>query len=146
MDHGEDARHLCRPREDHQGLLFGEPDDGAASANMSKSARKIALVNIDCDLYEFAVPVFDFIDPLLQEGAVIYVDDLFAGYKGHPAQGRRARLSRMAEALALEARAPSRHRLVGPFLHRLSGQSRASTARCDPCKTIRAAASGIFRS
>jgi hypothetical protein len=51
------------------------------------SARKIALVNIDCDLYESAVPVFDFIDPLLQDGAVIYVDDLFAGYKGHPHKG-----------------------------------------------------------
>jgi len=51
------------------------------------SARKIALVNIDCDLYESAMPVFDFIDPLLQDGAVIYIDDLFAGYKGHPHKG-----------------------------------------------------------
>lgn len=48
---------------------------------------KIALVNIDCDLYESAVPVFDFIDPLLQEGSVIYLDDLFAGYKGNPNKG-----------------------------------------------------------
>lgn len=48
---------------------------------------KIALVNIDCDLYESAVPVFEFIDPLLQEGAVIYIDDLFAGYKGNPNKG-----------------------------------------------------------
>jgi Macrocin-O-methyltransferase (TylF) len=51
------------------------------------SGRKIALVNIDCDLYESAVPVFNFIDPLLQEGTVIYVDDLFAGYKGSPKKG-----------------------------------------------------------
>ncbi len=51
------------------------------------SGRKISLVNIDCDLYESAVPVFEFIDPLLQEGAVIYVDDLFAGYKGSPRKG-----------------------------------------------------------
>ena len=51
------------------------------------AARKTALVNIDCDLYESAVPVFEFIDPLLQEGAVIYVDDLFAGHKGHPHKG-----------------------------------------------------------
>ena len=49
--------------------------------------NKIALVNIDCDLYESAVPVFDFIDPLLQEGAVLYVDDLFAGHKGSPLKG-----------------------------------------------------------
>ncbi|MGO9397879.1 MAG: TylF/MycF/NovP-related O-methyltransferase [Xanthobacteraceae bacterium] len=52
-----------------------------------ESARKIALVNIDCDLYESAVPVFKFIDPLLQEGAVVYVDDLFAGHKGNPHKG-----------------------------------------------------------
>jgi hypothetical protein len=51
------------------------------------SGSKIALVNIDCDLYESAVPVFEFIDPLLQDGAVIYIDDLFAGYKGNPNKG-----------------------------------------------------------
>ena len=33
--------------------------------------NKIALVNVDCDLYESAVPVFRFIEPLLQEGAVL---------------------------------------------------------------------------
>jgi hypothetical protein len=48
---------------------------------------KIALVNIDCDLYESAVPVFEFIDPLLQEGSVIYVDDMLAGHKGNPNRG-----------------------------------------------------------
>lgn len=51
------------------------------------SGRKIALVNIDCDLYESAVPVFEFIEPLLQEGALIYMDDLFCGYKGSPHKG-----------------------------------------------------------
>jgi hypothetical protein len=51
------------------------------------SGRKAMLVNIDCDLYESAVPVFRFIDPLLQEGTVLYIDDLFAGYKGSPAKG-----------------------------------------------------------
>ncbi len=51
----------------------------ARQAEYVKSARKIALVNVDCDLYESAVPAFDFIEPLLQEGAVIYIDDLFAG-------------------------------------------------------------------
>jgi hypothetical protein len=50
-------------------------------------ARKIALVTIDCDLYESAVPVFEFIDSLLQEGSIIYIDDLFAGYKGNPTKG-----------------------------------------------------------
>lgn len=51
------------------------------------SGRKAALVNVDCDLYESALPVFDFIDPLLQEGSIIYLDDLFAGYKGNPHKG-----------------------------------------------------------
>jgi len=51
------------------------------------SENKIALVNVDCDLYESAVPVFNFIEPLLQEGSVIYLDDLFAGYKGVPTKG-----------------------------------------------------------
>jgi len=48
---------------------------------------KIALATIDCDLYESAVPVFSFIEPLLQEGSQLYIDDYFAGYKGSPAQG-----------------------------------------------------------
>src|SRR5262245_46473013 len=41
--------------------------------------NKIALVTVDCDLYESAVPVFNFIEPLLQAGSVIYMDDLFVG-------------------------------------------------------------------
>lgn len=49
--------------------------------------QKIALATIDCDLYESAAPVFEFIEPLLQEGSVLYIDDLFAGYKGSPAKG-----------------------------------------------------------
>ena len=52
-----------------------------------ESGRKISLTTVDCDLYESAVPVFNFIDPLLQEGAVIYIDDMFAGYKGSPEKG-----------------------------------------------------------
>ncbi len=48
---------------------------------------KIALACIDCDLYESAVPVFNFIEPLLQEGSLLYLDDLFVGYKGSPHRG-----------------------------------------------------------
>lgn len=65
---------------------------------------KIALVTVDCDLYESAVPVFDFIDPLLQAGSVIYVDDLFVGNKGDPGKG-------MARAFS-EFRKRSRWRFV----------------------------------
>ncbi|MBL8703521.1 MAG: hypothetical protein JNM30_01690 [Rhodospirillales bacterium] len=49
--------------------------------------NKVALVNVDCDLYESAVPVFKFLDPLMQEGTVIYIDDLFAGHTGSPNKG-----------------------------------------------------------
>lgn len=48
---------------------------------------RIALVTVDCDLYESAVPVFDFIEPVLQDGAVIYMDDLFVGNRGNPSRG-----------------------------------------------------------
>src|SRR5262249_21324547 len=48
---------------------------------------RIALATVDCDLYESAVPVLDFIEPLLQAGSVIYVDDLFVGNRGDPAKG-----------------------------------------------------------
>ncbi len=48
---------------------------------------KVALATIDCDLYESAVPVFEFIEPLLQEGAILYIDDFFAGYRGSPLRG-----------------------------------------------------------
>ena len=48
---------------------------------------KIALATVDCDLYESAVPVFDFIEPLLQAGSVIYIDDLFVGNRGDPRKG-----------------------------------------------------------
>jgi hypothetical protein len=59
----------------------------ALGRELLDNGRKAMLINVDCDLYESAVSVFKFIDPLLQEGAVIYIDDLFAGYKGSPSKG-----------------------------------------------------------
>ena len=52
-----------------------------------EGGHKVALATVDCDFYNSAIPVFEFIDPLLQEGSVVYVDDLFAGYKGSPQKG-----------------------------------------------------------
>jgi hypothetical protein len=49
--------------------------------------NKIALATIDCDLYESATPVFAFIEPLLQPGSVLYLDDLFVGNRGDPRAG-----------------------------------------------------------
>lgn len=54
---------------------------------MLATGRRIAVATVDCDLYESAVPVLKFIEPLLQEGSVIYMDDLFGGYKGNPTKG-----------------------------------------------------------
>jgi hypothetical protein len=54
---------------------------------MLATEAKIALVTVDCDLYESAIPVFNFIEPLLQDGSVIYMDDLLVGNKGNPARG-----------------------------------------------------------
>ncbi len=52
-----------------------------------KNNVKTSLVTIDCDLYESAVPVFEFIDDFLQEGTILYLDDLFVGNKGNQNKG-----------------------------------------------------------
>ena len=38
------------------------------------------MINVDCDYYESAVSVFNFIEPFIQHGTVIYLDDVFAGF------------------------------------------------------------------
>jgi len=55
--------------------------------NMKISQHLAMLVCIDCDLYESAVPVFQIIEPFLQEGSIIYIDDYWSGYKGNPERG-----------------------------------------------------------
>ena len=59
----------------------------AFQQQLASRPERVALANIDCDLYESAVPVFDFIEPLLQDGSLIYIDDLFVGYGGSPMRG-----------------------------------------------------------
>jgi O-methyltransferase len=63
---------------------------------------KVSLVNIDCDLYESAVPVFNFLEPLLQDGTVIYIDDFFAGYRGSPKKGVQLAFSEFLERSAFQ--------------------------------------------
>ena len=41
---------------------------------------KANLVTVDCDYYESAVDVFNFVEPYLQYGSVIYLDDVFGGF------------------------------------------------------------------
>jgi hypothetical protein len=54
---------------------------------LARENTRAALVCIDCDLYESAKPVFEFLGEFLQEGTVVYLDDFFAGYKGNPFRG-----------------------------------------------------------
>lgn len=49
--------------------------------------RKASLIAIDCDLYESAVPIFNSLDCIIQEGTILYLDDYFTGYKGNPTKG-----------------------------------------------------------
>ena len=41
---------------------------------------KANLINVDCDYYASAKDVFNFIEPFLAHGTVIYLDDVFAGF------------------------------------------------------------------
>ena len=48
--------------------------------------KKLAVVYVDCDLYESAKDVLKFIEPYIQEGTLICFDDWNA-YKGRPDRG-----------------------------------------------------------
>jgi len=49
--------------------------------------RKAAFICIDCDLYEIAKPVFTYIEDIIQDGTILYIDDFFVGYNGSPRKG-----------------------------------------------------------
>ena len=73
-------------------LIFMIP--GYYSETLTKSffdnsslSRKASLINIDCDLYESAVSVFNILDLIVQEGTILYIDDYYAGYRGNPTKG-----------------------------------------------------------
>jgi hypothetical protein len=57
------------------------------SRELTGAGCRAALVCVDCDLYESAVSVLGFLEPLLQPGTLVYLDDMFAGYKGSPLRG-----------------------------------------------------------
>jgi len=67
--------------------FYSESLTATLRQQMLDENARAAFVNVDCDLYESAVPVFEFIDPLMQEGTVLYIDDLFVGHRGSPMKG-----------------------------------------------------------
>lgn len=52
-----------------------------------QSNRKAAIVNVDCDLRVSAESVFQFIEPLITEGTILYLDDYYIGDGGSPMKG-----------------------------------------------------------
>lgn len=48
--------------------------------------NKAALIWVDCDLYESAVPVLDFVTDYVQDGTLIFFDDWFC-FRGNPERG-----------------------------------------------------------
>ncbi len=58
----------------------------AAKAAEAFANRRIAMTYIDCDIYESAVPIFEFITSGLQIGSVIVIDD-WVRHHMHPGHG-----------------------------------------------------------
>lgn len=67
--------------------FYDESLNETLSRRLLGDGHRIALACVDCDLYESAETVFAFIEPFLQEGSLVYLDDYFAGYKGSPKKG-----------------------------------------------------------
>jgi hypothetical protein len=55
--------------------FFNETLTEALQKEFLDQKRSISFANVDCDLYESAVDVLKFIAPLLQPGALLYLDD-----------------------------------------------------------------------
>lgn len=49
--------------------------------------RRAALIMVDCDLYDSAVPVFKFIAPLCRSGTIIFIDDYWVTFHKERAFG-----------------------------------------------------------
>lgn len=71
--------------------VYTHPGFYEDSLNEEKAAelfgKKCSFICIDCDYYESAVPIFNFIEPYIQHGTVIYLDDIFAGFKKESSGG-----------------------------------------------------------
>jgi len=83
----------------HKGF-YSDTLNGALKERLAGEQLRIALVTVDCDLYESARDVFSFIDCYLTEGTLIYVDDFFAGYRGNSLKGVGRALHEFREAVS----------------------------------------------
>lgn len=59
--------------------------------------KKAAAIFVDCDLYESAIPIFQFINGLIHNGTVLIIDDWFR-YQGHPGKGIQRAFHEWAES------------------------------------------------
>lgn len=67
------------------------------AARTALPLTRAALIWIDCDLYESAVPVLNFVTDYVQDGAVIVFDDWFA-FRSRPERGEQRAFSEWLES------------------------------------------------
>ncbi len=70
------------------------------SHTLKEKGSRIAISYIDCDFYESAAYVLDFIEPLLQNGSVICFDD-WNVYRANPNKGQRKAFREFIEKTGL---------------------------------------------
>jgi O-methyltransferase len=67
--------------------FYSDSLNAELEVRIKSTGRLASVICIDCDLYESAQAAFKFSSHFLQEGTVIYVDDLFAGYRSNLTKG-----------------------------------------------------------
>ena len=67
-------------------IITGDYDSDAVRENLSAVSSAVALVHIDCDLYESTLTALKLIEDKLQEGCIMMFDDWF-NYKGNSSKG-----------------------------------------------------------
>ncbi|HEY1854486.1 MAG TPA: TylF/MycF/NovP-related O-methyltransferase [Solirubrobacterales bacterium] len=60
--------------------------DATLAPGNSIPLEKVAIAWVDCDLYSSTVPVLEFLEPRLSQGAIVLFDDWFC-FKGDPDKG-----------------------------------------------------------
>ncbi len=61
--------------------------NGTLKSTLQNNGSKIALAALDCSLYDSFVSSFNFIEDLLQDGSIIYIDDYRVTFNGSPLRG-----------------------------------------------------------